>query len=119
MVTGGGDNVSNIPTQRVSDESPERQYLRLQWKKLRDANKKASDASREWDQLNEDFMDLARRSGWTDDVFTLNQIKSRNIGLNDALSTLTFWQQESQRISSLILAEKAIRELLGADIVVR
>lgn len=107
-----------IPQQRTGSgmlNARESEYIRLNWEKLRRANRKASEASRLWEQRNAEFMDLARRQGWTDDPVKLAGIKKNNLLLNDAFDTWHFWQREAVRLSSLLQAEKDVRDLLERE----
>ena len=78
-------------------------WVGLKWDRIRTSQKKADKANREWNELNDAFKVWLRDSGETDPV-QINHIKSRNLGLADALAVGKWHSAEAQRhIDDLML----------------
>jgi len=113
--------MNQVPEQRTPVGRPsswlidadERAYYRLQWKLLREANEKAAAALRKFNRLNADFNLLAEKMGWNENIKVLRDRRSENYSLRNAADEYGDWHKEAMRISSLIQAELAMRQLLS------
>lgn len=91
----------------------QREYVRLQWSLLRQANAKASRFSREWNARSAELEDKAERAGW--DKYRLRTEKNDDLELKDLFAAWDFWQREARRIHSAISGELMCMQLLGSE----
>lgn len=78
---------------------------------LRRANLKASQASEEWNALNEGWKDKIKAEGW--DYLEAQRRKADNQPLKDAFGAAQYWQQEAMRIAASIEAEATAKKLFA------
>lgn len=91
----------------------EMRWLRLKWKKLRDANMNADKASNDWNERNDALNEWLKKQPGVDDndPNVVANIKDRNLGLKDALGTWDFFRRDADRHASDILAFQAMKNL--------
>lgn len=88
----------------MSIDPLKRKYLVLLVTRMREHNKKAQDASAEWEKLNEEIKNWMRDSGHTDPV-KQDRIKSSNLALQGHMDTWSFHEREAKRHAMTIMAE--------------
>lgn len=90
----------------------EREFVTLTWHLLREANRKAAHASREYramDDAIEEWLDGMRIT----DPKQRADIKKENLELQAKYGAWNFWQQEARRLHDSLHGELIARQLLG------
>jgi hypothetical protein len=91
------------------------EYIMLQWRLLRQANRKAADYSRKWNAVNEEVNQWMADHNITDLVQQV-RIKEQNLTLQGHLASWSFWEREAKRILGAIHGEWLCMELLGNEL---
>lgn len=89
----------------------ERERIALLLDLLRDANRRAGEAGREWREKSAELNDLGDRQGWTEEQ--RRTVRSANWGLNDAYASWGFARDEVLRLAAALNGELAARQLLA------
>ncbi|WFE41913.1 hypothetical protein O7619_27095 [Micromonospora sp. WMMD998] len=97
---------------RPLDESA-RAWVDLQLLLMRRHATKASEASAEWNRINDELMAKFRSERKTDQQIAA--LKAPNLALNDAYSAYAFHAGKAQLHAAVLQAELAARTLLDAD----
>lgn len=83
---------------------------------LRDRTRKARDASLKWEARRYRLIKYCQANNYTEEQKRYKF--SVDWALNDAMDSWNWNRREANRIAQLILAEKALRDMLGDQIVV-
>lgn len=98
-------------TEGMTENQRQAVYLRVLVKLMRRANNRAADYSRKWEKLNDEVNDWMRRMR-IDDLIEQAKVKEANLTLVGHMAAWSFWERESKRYSSAIMAEEAAARML-------
>lgn len=92
----------------------ELEYINTLWTSIRNATRKASEASKKWNARKEYLNNYCFVNNYTAEQ---SRAKAEtDWGLNDAFSEWNFWQQEATRLSAAMAAEGHARRLLKGQL---